>query len=363
MRSVWAHKLAAGEARRSTSRVRLLTRQPDARPRSPLAAVAVSVNTQERDAVGEAAEVTAGMAGGSGGSSPRADMAGGSHTRAGAAGASHGGVSGHKKAHQVPVALSTASVFPERTADAFELAARIGYDGIEVMVTADPVSQDAAVLRRLSEYHGVPVLAIHSPCLLITQRVWGREPWGKLEKSAEAAHEVGAKVVVVHPPFRWQRDYVREFESGLAKVESRTGMTFAVENLYPLRPGGTELAAYAPHWNPVELDVSQVTLDLSHTAVSDSDAIDMARRLGPRLAHIHLTDGTKPGLPDEHLVPGRGSQPCRELLELLPSVSFNGVVVVEISTRRALDAKERYADLAESLRFAKAHLPSAKAGH
>ena len=54
----------------------------------------------------------------------------------------------------VPVALSTASVFPERTADAFEAAARLGYDGIEVMVTMDPVSQDLDVLRRLSDYHG-----------------------------------------------------------------------------------------------------------------------------------------------------------------------------------------------------------------
>lgn len=86
----------------------------------------------------------------------------------------------------------------------------------------------------------------------------------------------------------------------------------------------------------------------------------MASQLGSRLAHVHLTDGTKPSLPDEHLVPGRGSQPCRELLELLPGMGFGGVVVVEISTRRALTAKERYADLAESLRFAKAHLPSAR---
>ena len=42
----------------------------------------------------------------------------------------------------VQVALSTASVFPERTPDAFETAARLGYDGVEVMVTMDPVSQD-----------------------------------------------------------------------------------------------------------------------------------------------------------------------------------------------------------------------------
>src|SRR5215469_4026366 len=135
-----------------------------------------------------------------------------------------------------PVALSTASVFPERTADAFEAAARLGYDGIEVMVTADPVSQDAEVLRRLSDYHEVPVMAVHSPCLLITQRVWGREPWAKLERSAEMAARLGAGVVVVHPPFRWQRDYVRDFETGLAAIESQTGMTPAVKLLYSTTP-------------------------------------------------------------------------------------------------------------------------------
>jgi sugar phosphate isomerase/epimerase len=267
---------------------------------------------------------------------------------------------GSRRTSEIPVVLSTASVFPERTADAFELAGRLGYDGIEVMVTADPVSQDGAVLRRLAEYHDVPVMAIHSPCLLITQGVWGREPWAKLEKSADMAHALGAKVVVVHPPFRWQRDYVREFETGLVRMQSQTGMTFAVENLYPLRPSSSDVAAWAPHWNPVELDVPHATLDLSHTAVSDSDAIDMARRLGSRLTHVHLTDGIKPGLPDEHLVPGRGSQPCRELLELLPGIGYTGQVVVEISTRRALNAKERLTDLAESLRFAKAYLPSAR---
>jgi sugar phosphate isomerase/epimerase len=261
----------------------------------------------------------------------------------------------------VPVVLSTASVFPERTTDAFEFAARLGYDGVEVMVTADPVSQDAQVLRRLADYHGIPVMAVHAPCLLITQRVWGREPWAKLTKAADVAAKLGAKVVVLHPPFRWQREYAREFEAGLARLQADTDVKFAVENLYPLRAGGTEVAAYAPHWNPLELDCDHVTLDLSHTAVSDSDALEMADDLGKRLAHVHLADGTKPGLPDEHLVPGRGNQPCGELLDRLHGIGYPGVVVVEISTRRALSPEERYADLKESLVFAREHLraPSA----
>ena len=262
---------------------------------------------------------------------------------------------------EIPIVLSTASVFPERTADAFELAGRLGYDGVEVMVTADPVSQDAAVLARLSDYHGVPVMAVHSPCLLITQRVWGREPWAKLVRSAEVAEQLGARVVVVHPPFRWQRDYVRDFEVGLARTQADTPVKFAVENLYPLRARGTEVAAYAPHWNPLELDCEHVTLDLSHTAVSDSDALEMASDLGRRLAHLHLTDGTRPGLPDEHLVPGRGKQPCGPVLDLLTSTGYQGMVVIEISTRRALSEHERYADLEESLAFARRHLRAASA--
>jgi sugar phosphate isomerase/epimerase len=260
------------------------------------------------------------------------------------------------KATSIPVALSTASVFPERTADAFELAARLGYDGVEVMVTADPVSQDADVLRRLSEYHGVRVLALHSPCLLVTQRVWGREPWSKLARSAEVADKLGAKVVVVHPPFRWQREYAREFESGLARMQADSPIAFAVENLYPIRAGGAEVAAYAPHWDPLELDCAHVTLDLSHTAVSGSDALEMADDLGGRLTHVHLADGVKPGLPDEHLVPGRGSQPCGPLLERLAAREYAGVVVVEISTRRALTDQERRIDLVDSLAFARVHL-------
>jgi len=257
---------------------------------------------------------------------------------------------------RVPVALSTSSVFPERTADAFEVAGRLGYDGVEVMVTGDPVSQDADVLRRLADYHGIPVLAVHAPCLLITQRVWGRDPWGKLDRAAALAARVGAGVVVVHPPFRWQRDYARDFEAGLARLEERTGLAFAVENLYPLRARGTEVAAYAPHWNPVLLDCAHVTLDLSHTAVSGAGALEMAEDLGARLAHVHLADGTRPGLPDEHLVPGRGSQPCGPLLDRLPRSGYSGAVVVEVSTRRAQGPGERLAALAESLSFAREHL-------
>ena len=116
------------------------------------------------------------------------------------------------------------------------------------------------------------------------------------------------------------------------------------------------MSAYAPHWNPVELDCPHATLDVSHAAVSGSDVLAMAEQLGSRLAHVHLGDGTRPGLPDEHLVPGRGTQPCAELLHKLHANGYSGVVVLEVNTRKAGGAAQRRIDLAESLAFARQHL-------
>jgi sugar phosphate isomerase/epimerase len=256
------------------------------------------------------------------------------------------------------IALSTASVYPESSAAGFELAARLGYDAVEVMVGIDPISQEIEAVRHLAEYHGVPVCAVHAPCLLITQRVWGLEPWGKLVRSAEMAAAVGADVVVVHPPFRWQRDYARSFVEGIADLERRTGVAFAVENMYPWRASRREMEVYLPGWDPSEQSYANTTIDLSHTAVARADPVAMAERLGPRLRHIHMTDGTG-SAKDEHLVPGRGTQPVVELLEHLAGRSFEGHVVVEINTRKAGNREARELDLMEALAFTRLNFEAA----
>jgi sugar phosphate isomerase/epimerase len=256
------------------------------------------------------------------------------------------------------IGLSTASVYPESTAVGFELAARLGYDAVEVMVGIDPVSQDVDAVKRLRDYHEVPVAAVHAPCLLITQRVWGTEPWGKLERSADMARQVGADVVVVHPPFRWQREYARGFVEGIADLERRTGIAFAVENMYPWRASRRQMEAYLPGWDPSEQDYANTTIDLSHSATAQTDPVAMAERLGERLRHIHLTDGTG-SAKDEHLVPGRGTQPVAELLEHLAARAFDGHIVVEINTRKAADREARELDLMESLAFTRLNFEAA----
>ena len=253
------------------------------------------------------------------------------------------------------IGLSTASVYPESTAHAFTYAARLGYDAVEVMVGIDALSQQTSAVKQLSEHHDVPICAVHAPCLLFTQRVWGNEPWGKLERSAEMAHAVGAEVVVVHPPFRWQREYAANFVAGIAALESSTGLHFAVENMYPWRASSRRgMEMYLPGWDPSQEDYAHTTIDLSHAAIAKDDVVEMARRMGSRLRHVHLTDGSG-SAKDEHLVPGRGAMDAAGFLTHIADAGFSGDIVVEINTRRCSDRDEREADLRESLEFAREH--------
>ncbi|KMS88364.1 sugar phosphate isomerase/epimerase family protein [Prauserella rugosa] len=259
----------------------------------------------------------------------------------------------------IQVGLSTASVWPLRARSGFEMAASLGFDGVEVMVWADPESQDVTAVRRRSRETGMPVLALHAPCLLITQRVWSPDPVVRLRRSVEAAVDLGAPTVVVHPPFRWQRRYAAGFADLVAELEASSGVHIAVENMFPVRtPRGRTVSAFRPSVDPTDVGHAHYTLDLSHTATAGMDALALAERMGERLTHVHMGDGT--GLAkDEHLLPGRGTQPCAELLEKLAGTGFGergGQVVLEVNTRSARTESERAKMLSEALLFTRLHL-------
>src|SRR5882757_6777117 len=189
------------------------------------------------------------------------------------------------------VGLSTASVYPLRAEAAFEYAVRLGYDGVELMIWGEPVSQDIGAVRKLSRRYHVPVLSVHAPCLLISQRVWGSNPIVKLERSVRAAEQLGAQTVVVHPPFRWQRRYAEGFSEQVAELEASSDVLVAVENMFPFRAdrffgtgtpsiermrkrGGTPgaaISAFAPSYDPLDGEHAHYTLDLSHSATAGTD--------------------------------------------------------------------------------------------
>ena len=189
--------------------------------------------------------------------------------------------------------MSTSSVYPSPTGTAFEVAGRLGYDGVEVMIGIDAVSKDLDALERLVDSTGVPVLSIHAPTLLVTQGAWGRDPWEKLRRSGQAAHRLGADVVVVHPPFRWQRSYAASFVSGLRELPRRWASPVRWRTCQWRGPRDTvELRVYSPGWDPTDIDYDNLTLDLSHASTSRQSSLELVHAWGERLAHVHLTDGS-----------------------------------------------------------------------
>lgn len=259
------------------------------------------------------------------------------------------------------IGMGTTSVLPRRLRDAFRLAAQVGFDGIEVMITSDRGTHDPALLRALSAEYGMPVLSIHAPVLFFSSHVFGRDPLVKLRRSVELAVAVGATTVVVHPPYRWQRRSAARFVDTVRHLSQRYGVRIAVENMFPVTRGGVAHDPFAPGWNPGVLDVDALTLDFSHAGMSGRSAADLAREWGPRLQHVHLCDAasTQPGdsLLDEHLIPGRGNQPVAEVLQGLADSGFSGHVIAEVNTRACgRDEAQRLAWLRETLEFARSHL-------
>ena len=259
----------------------------------------------------------------------------------------------------IRIGMSSTCAYPLPLEDSFQLAKEAGYDGVEIMVTRDENTQDAAALTALSERYDLPILSIHAPVLLLTHFVWGRDPRVKLEKSADLAGQVGASTVVVHPPFRWQAGYAEDFLRIVRDLGAHTGLQIAVENMFPWKIGGRGVKAYSPGWDPTVMDCPAVTLDFSHCALSGHDSLSMATALGERLRHVHLCDGSgsldEGRVFDEHLLPGQGSEPVAEVLQLLAASAWTGSIVAEVNTRTARSESERLAMLTATLTFAREH--------
>lgn len=258
--------------------------------------------------------------------------------------------------------MSTSCVYPTGTRRAFELAAEAGYDGVEVMVTQDRVTQDADALRAFAAETGMDILSIHAPVLTRTAFVWGRDHREKLRRSAELAAAVGASTVVVHPPFRWQRRYAGAFVDLVAELSETHGLELAVENMACFQSRGLRVQPFAFGYDPAPLGCAALTLDFSHAALAGEDSLEIATRYGDRLRHVHLCDGTAPSprgaFLDEHLLPGDGEQPVAEVLGLLRAADWSGSIVAEVHLPATGGDALRLAQLRASLAFAKRALAS-----
>jgi sugar phosphate isomerase/epimerase len=231
--------------------------------------------------------------------------------------------------------FSTAPFFRQPLRDGLRQIADAGFEAVEIMVTQDPNTQEPRLLNRLVGEFGLRIEAVHAPFLLITRRVFGTDPVTKIHRSVHLAEETGASLVVVHPPYRWQMRYRRWAERDLAEFSARTGVTVAVENMFPVRvTGGDRGLTFHASQEFEDLDsYPYLVLDTSHAAVAGIDIREAFARYRDKLQHVHLSNNAGKGW-DSHLpVYQEGVLPLGEFLEDLTAGGFAGGVSIELDLR------------------------------
>jgi sugar phosphate isomerase/epimerase len=231
------------------------------------------------------------------------------------------------------VTLSTSCFFPD-TELSFQIAQELGYDGVEVMVSHDRKSQTIDSVRDLSTKYEMPISSIHVPCLAISQHVWGWNPELKLRRAVEMAEAVESKTIVVHPPFRWQREYGNQFIDLIKELnDANPEITVAVENMYDIDAFGRRVNPYLHNDDPSLGSFPAIVLDTSHAAAARWDPLDMFQLIGDRVQHMHLSDSTGTR-GDEHLPPGDGDLPLGKLMHGVKVSDYSGDVVIEVAFQR-----------------------------
>lgn len=233
------------------------------------------------------------------------------------------------------VLLSNAPFHHRPLADAFAVAAEAGFDGVELMVTGDPATQDVATVAELSRIHRMPVPVVHGPFLLLTRRVLGTDPLEKAVRTCGMARALGADLVIVHPPFRWQQPFRRWLADDAGAVGAAHGLRVAVENLYPI-PLGAVTPRLHTATEPVHLaEHRHVVLDTSHLAVTGIDLGAAWEHVGASTAHLHVSDHDG-GWGDRHLLIGDGVLPLDRLLGRVGRDVAAPSVTLELHLRRGL---------------------------
>ncbi len=237
----------------------------------------------------------------------------------------------------VRILASTGPLFARPLDWACAVVAEAGYDGVELMVTQDPTTQDSERIAPVLETEGIATPVVHGPFLLLTRRVLGTDLVTKARRSLEIASDLGADTMIVHPPFRWQRDFHRWLLGEGEHEASELGTRIGVENLYPVQVAGRPMRFHR-YTEPDHLaSFPHVVLDTSHFAVAEVDINAAWHRLKGQAVHLHVSDNRGQGR-DSHAPLGHGILPLGSFLRTVGAdTETETSITLELDCRRYLD--------------------------
>ena len=232
--------------------------------------------------------------------------------------------------------LSTGTLYKKPPWVAAEIARRTGFDGIELVFGygLQGSSGEKEIAATLKEG---AIGSLHAPFYKL--KGWGNL-FDSLRKTIDLAEKFRVPLVTFHPP-RWldlEIGFYRRLK-GIRDFQETFGSRFlaiTIENM-PVAHGSIKVGAYFFSRTDTLIRFTEthnlyLTLDLTHLGTRERNFLKDVRKFldTGRVRNIHFSDYTDGR---EHLFPGKGSLPLREVLETLRTSHYNGAITLELFPR------------------------------
>lgn len=249
---------------------------------------------------------------------------------------------------------------------AFADARNFGYDGIEIWgcrpqaYAYDLNGERLDNIRRLSQKYEIPIIGFTPKVnsypfnLMVGERDIWEDSLAYVRRAIDASCNLGAGFTLIAfghagdlmtPEQRKVR--IRESLLALAEHAQKRQNYLVIEPLSYREANTINTAAQLAEILQ-DVDCPYVTgmCDVvvpflqKQTGYSDETLDTYFDLLGSRLHHIHLTDSD--GVSEDHIVPGEGAAPLKDMLQTIKDRGYGGWVTVELVTKY-IDAPSRYA--------------------
>lgn len=271
------------------------------------------------------------------------------------------------------ILLSTGSLHLYGIRRVFDLAAQVGFDGMEVIIDRRVDTWQIENLTQLSSDYGLRIAALHAPFIL-DMPFWPAGEGERIERTVTIAEKLAADVVVTHLPTRWPYSIIVSrhrsvplphfwrpnragpawFQQTLPFLQAESEVKIAVEIMPMHRIIRWPINAHV--WNSLAewVQFEHLTLDTTHCATWGVDPQIVYDRAGGRVSHIHLSnfDGR------QHILPHQGKLNLTKFLRYLQEQNYAGHVSVETGPEamEAYDLRRVRANLTASLAFCRDNL-------
>lgn len=230
------------------------------------------------------------------------------------------------------ISISSGTLFTFPLARCFQIAAEVGFDGLELIINQD--FQRVNCRNLIAELGRIaPILSIHAPFMPLDG--WGT-PVDSLKRCVEIAIDTGVPLINFHPPswlggevkfWRWLYG-IHDFQKEVGK-----GITLTMENMpwvgrFKVNPH------ILSHTHKLIEFVQErnlfLTFDTTHMGSGKTNFINdfyLCYNSG-RIRNIHFSDY---GHGREHLLPGHGVLPLTRFLNHLRNTDYNETLTLELS--------------------------------